>query len=233
MNTFIQDPETFLVGDKNAAEALKTKAEAKLLVVSDSHGAVDILYNIILSQGKDCDALIFCGDGISDLIQIIQLAGKNENLAHSIPPVIAFVCGNNDTTSYALNNPRFDQDNPASPFYVDLSVPYMLSFKICTKTIFMTHGHLYNLYGGTRKIVDVATEHQSSVAFYGHSHFASAQNENGIYLVNPGSCSLPRGGQNKSFAIVTIKSQTADIDVVFYETNGVDCTPYIPAPRPF
>ena len=49
-------------------EELAAKQNARILLVSDSHGRQAILEAIIKHSGKDCDAVIFTGDGADDFI---------------------------------------------------------------------------------------------------------------------------------------------------------------------
>lgn len=55
------------------------------------------------------------------------------------------------------------------------------------KTIFYTHGHLYNVKYGLYEITSAAREKKADILLFGHTHEAAANYENGLYLMNPGS----------------------------------------------
>ena len=66
-----------IIGSREAIAALENKDHARLLVLSDSHGRYGILESIIRRFGGECDALIFCGDGVSDIAQLLYMT-KND-----------------------------------------------------------------------------------------------------------------------------------------------------------
>lgn len=64
------------------------------------------------------------------------------------------------------------------------------------KKIFMSHGHIY----GPDKLPKLA---KGDIFLSGHTHIPTAtKNENGIFLLNPGSTSLPKGGHPKSYGLI-------------------------------
>ena len=90
---------------------LQKKETAKILVISDSHGAVSTLRHIILKYGETCDALIFAGDGVADLLACLEEAYKEEYFMNCIPPAIAIVKGNNDAETFSSSfNPYQDNE---------------------------------------------------------------------------------------------------------------------------
>ena len=73
MNTLLQD-ESLLIGSREEIQKLATKDSARILVVSDSHGAYSNLLLILRQFGVASDALVFCGDGICDISKLISNA---------------------------------------------------------------------------------------------------------------------------------------------------------------
>ena len=59
MNSLVQQ-DSMLIGSAEAVTELENKEQARLLVLSDSHGAIDTVKHIILQCGTDADALVFC-----------------------------------------------------------------------------------------------------------------------------------------------------------------------------
>ncbi len=61
------------------------------------------------------------------------------------------------------------------------------------KKISFTHGHLYN----QEKFPE-----GSNILMFGHTHINKVYRDNGKLAVNLASCSLPKGGCDKSYAII-------------------------------
>ncbi|MCB2294172.1 phosphodiesterase [Clostridium algoriphilum] len=63
------------------------------------------------------------------------------------------------------------------------------------RRLFITHGHIYN-----EKNLPKLSE--NDVLIYGHTHIPVAKKYNNIYVLNPGSISLPRDNIPNSYAIL-------------------------------
>ena len=59
---------------------------------------------------------------------------------------------------------------------------------VCGKKIFITHGHLYNAKIGYYQIMSAAREEKADILLFGHTHNAMTYYEDGLYMLNPGSC---------------------------------------------
>lgn len=70
--------------------------------------------------------------------------------------------------------------------------------------ILVTHGHKYNVKNGLLQLKYRAEELGANIALFGHTHASAIVYEDGIWLINPGSASLPRD-RKKSIAIIEIK----------------------------
>lgn len=79
--------------------------------------------------------------------------------------------------------------------------------------IFFTHGHLYNIKGDREELAKRASEYDAKYALYGHSHIAMAEEAGGVYCINPGSISLPKGEWQASYAVL----DTEDDVVTFFD----------------
>ena len=152
-----------LIGSEEDIKNLAEKKGARLLVYSDSHGSVAIAEQIIKKFGKTCDALIFCGDGISDLAQILYKAKEDKKLSNSIPPVIAFVQGNGDCANYPLSEKT------------SLKVPRFQNLLVNHKKFLIVHGHLQGVEWGMEKLGMETKFTESQVVFYGHTHIAKEE----------------------------------------------------------
>lgn len=87
-----------------------------------------------------------------------------------------------------------------------------LIFNIEDKKIFLTHGHRYAVKYGIKEILNKGKEEKCDIVIFGHSHIPFLQKIDGIYLLNPGSVSLPRGKSKKSFAIIEILESKISIE---------------------
>lgn len=71
--------------------------------------------------------------------------------------------------------------------------------------LFITHGHKYNVNGGTYALAACAQELACAAALYGHTHVSSIEADGALLIVNPGSPTTPRLGRKRSVALLTIE----------------------------
>lgn len=60
--------------------------------------------------------------------------------------------------------------------------------RVCGKTIFITHGHLYNAKLTLYPLMCAAREEKADILLFGHTHNALTYYEDGLNMMNPGSC---------------------------------------------
>ncbi|MBQ3671300.1 MAG: metallophosphoesterase family protein [Treponema sp.] len=215
----IVQQKDFSFGSAERVHALESADSAQVLVISDSHGNKNTFFSILHQFGPTCDALCFCGDGVTDVCSALE----NSHIQPFLPPVIFFVKGNGDnSTATVLTQNR-----------LVIFVPTDKEAVICGKKILLTHGHKYNVYIGTNELKRFASGKKAAAAFYGHTHVANAQIKNKVLLLNPGSCSLPRGNVPQTFAIVNINKNDEKIDYQYFRlgwsaTEEITFTPYEP-----
>ncbi len=78
-------------------------------------------------------------------------------------------------------------------------------FRLEDKTIFLTHGHKYNVNFELERIYYKAKEIEADYIFFGHTHVPIIEKIDHIIIVNPGSVFLPRTADRQgSFGIVEI-----------------------------
>lgn len=118
----------------------------------------------------EAEVIVHCGDG-DEQVQLLKDTYKDK--------MIVGVRGNCDWNSF---------------------LPSKETLKICGKKIFITHGHLYNAKMGLYKVVCAAREEGADILLYGHTHIAMNTYEDGLYVMNPGSCS----GYMASYGILEI-----------------------------
>lgn len=82
--------------------------------------------------------------------------------------------------------------------------PYTLVEEMGGVRIFITHGHTMGVKGGIGGIISTAKQLDCKMALYGHTHIPNIKYEEGIHIVNPGSCARSRDGGN-SYAVIDIR----------------------------
>lgn len=127
----------------------------------------------ILSAQPDAAHVFFLGDNASDIEDFEYL--YTEKTFHT-------VCGNCDFASV---------------------LPVMGLEVLAGKRILYTHGHTLSVKYGTGRLSQLARQNNCDIALFGHTHISQILYEDGLYLVNPGSCSCAREGRN-SYAVIDI-----------------------------
>ena len=84
------------------------------------------------------------------------------------------------------------------------AVPADEYVEVAGKTIWITHGHRYDVKYGMNQLAFLGREYDASVVVFGHTHISYIKWHEGILLLNPGSPSSPRGGSEPSFGILEI-----------------------------
>lgn len=220
MNALIQQ-ENGLIGSEEAIQALAEKAKARLLVVSDSHGEYEVFEKIVEDFGPDSDALVFCGDGACDILELLSEARENEKLRAAVPSVIAFARGNGDAPLYRIafdpeEEARTLEDPSLPPILKQLSVPDRVVFTAAGRSVFIVHGHHHNVDWGIDTLSMLAGTNDADLIFYGHTHRPYREEADGSLILNPGSCSRPRGTPFTSFASVAFPGSTERFETEYF-----------------
>lgn len=71
------------------------------------------------------------------------------------------------------------------------------------KKIFITHGHLYDVKMTLTKLYFEAKSRNADIVCFGHTHIPLEDYSDGLYVLNPGSCS----GYNAHFGYIDITPQ--------------------------
>lgn len=89
--------------------------------------------------------------------------------------------------------------------------------KIGKCKIYCVHGHEQNVSQGLDEMIKQAKKKGCNIALYGHTHFFRTDVVDGIYVMNPGSLSSPRGHNRPSYGIIEIdKEGTVKMNIVAY-----------------
>jgi predicted phosphodiesterase len=83
-------------------------------------------------------------------------------------------------------------------------VPETLVEKVCGVKLFMTHGHIHKVKAGLGALIADASRTGSQAVLFGHTHSAYCVcEEDGLWVVNPGSCGYYGG----SAALMEVRDQ--------------------------
>ncbi len=86
-------------------------------------------------------------------------------------------------------------------------------------SLYLSHGHMENVKMKYQNIFYRAEEKNCIAALFGHTHKPVFENLNGIYLINPGSLSLPADGTKGSYAIVNTSSEGISGSILYYSDS--------------
>lgn len=158
----------------------------KALVLSDIHGsALTTRQALSFYEALNCSCIFLLGDllyhgprnplpGGHDPIGVVDLLNPYAE-------VITAVRGNCDA--------EVDQMMFKFPCMGDFA-----EIENHGKRLFLSHGHLYD--------PNLFSHYKADIYFSGHTHiYTATTNKDGVYLLNPGSISLPKGGNEATFGI--------------------------------
>lgn len=159
----------------------------KYLVISDIHG--DFHGAQIMQQAyayHNCDAILCCGD--------ILYHGPRNDLPETYAPkkVIPIMNAFQKQIIAVRGNCEAEVDQMVLDF------PCMADYSelfLGNRKVFMSHGHIYSPD-------HLPSLNKGDIFLSGHTHIPTAYNKDGIWLLNPGSPSLPKGGHPKTYGIL-------------------------------
>lgn len=198
MNRFTRC-ENGIIADAAFYNRLQYADTASVLLLSDTHGAVDAVRWILAAFSEECQACLFAGDGAQDIITVVREAAAGKL---TIPPVIIMTQGNCDCQLYPPVFP--DSENP-KPF----GLPVYQQKMIAGQQILLAHGHLHHVELDGRKLSMTAENLGCTIAVYGHTHIQSIECFGGVTAVNPGSPLRPRGKSYGGFALLSLRTGQA------------------------
>lgn len=146
----------------------------KILVLSDSHSGLRFMRQCI--DRIRPNAVIHLGDYYDD----------GEVMAEEYPGLYFYrVPGNCDKYRNVMGAPE------------------TLVTKVCGVRMFMTHGHNHGVKFGEGALVRDAQKYQVQAVLFGHTHSPLCyKTEEGMWVLNPGSCACDSG----SAALITVES---------------------------
>lgn len=86
-----------------------------------------------------------------------------------------------------------------------------LEFEVENKNIFVCHGDRYGVKYGLEQLQKKAKEVDADIVIFGHTHTPLIKEKDNIIYINPGSVSLPRGVDYRSFVIIDISDDNMSV----------------------
>ena len=137
----------------------------KILVFSDSHSYKNLMNRCI--DAVKPDAVIHLGDHYDDTDELVRKY-------FDIP--FHQVRGNCDSGSVPLN------------------APAVLCYAVGGVRFYMTHGHLHNVKMQADRLIYAAKEAEAQAVLFGQTHSpVCLQLDDGMWIINPGSCNHAGG----------------------------------------
>ena len=179
----------------------------KVVVVSDSHGAFKDWMKIEPFL-QDADLIWHLGD--------VLYHGPRNPLPEGYDPARLAERLKSFSIDYVRGNCDADVDAQV------LGLPEMsrvIEETIGNMKIVMVHGDMLQ----EDDEEEFAKYHRASILLRGHTHIPKVQKREGVLVVNPGSISLPKGGSEKSFAVLyfdeplIVEIRNIDGDVIMRE----------------
>ena len=90
--------------------------------------------------------------------------------------------------------------------------------------IFLAHGHMESVKQSLENIMYKAESLECKAVFFGHTHIPLFRQVEGMYLLNPGSLTVPVGGRKGSYAVVTITENSLDATILFEDAPQIQKT---------
>ena len=78
--------------------------------------------------------------------------------------------------------------------------------------ILITHGQYFGFFNRELAMNDLLTRNQCQVLLCGHTHMPMFERDGDYYYINPGSTTLPRGGSQPSYAVITIDGKNVNCE---------------------
>ena len=191
--------ENGVIADEAFCNRLQKADTASILLLSDTHGAVDAVQWILSNFSEECQACLFAGDGAQDIITVVREATTG---LITVPPVIIMAQGNCDSQLYP---PIFPDSENQKPF----GLPVYQQKMIAGQQILLAHGHLHHVELDGRKLSMTAENLGCTIAVHGHTHIQSIETFGSVTAINPGSPLRPRGKSYGGFALLSLRTGQA------------------------
>lgn len=131
----------------------------KILVLSDSHSGLSFMRCCI--EAVKPDAMIHLGDYFDDALAI----------GEEYPGI-----------------PLYKLPGNCDRYRCPPGQPEILIERVCGVDLYMTHGHKHRVKQYLGALLHDARASRVDAVLYGHTHVADCRQEDGLWILNPGSC---------------------------------------------
>ncbi len=124
-----------------------------------------------------------------------------------------FGLGDHEVNRYELDDRNVSPVKGNSPF----DDQDFLTDRICEIEDFkflFTHGHTHQVRYSLLSLSLFAIKNECDIIFYGHTHIAKIDEDNGRYYINPGSIYLPYSPSYPTVAILDLNKNILNIKIV-------------------
>ena len=94
------------------------------------------------------------------------------------------------------------------------SAPVEQRIEIGGLSIFVTHGHRYDVKHDLQGLFYRGLELEVDLCLFGHTHIAQVVQKEGLILMNPGSVSLPKNRQSPSYGLIEIEHKIPNCTII-------------------
>lgn len=160
----------------------------KLLIASDIHGDATCCQAMLSAfEREGAEKILVLGD--------ILYHGPRNDIPEGYAPkkVIEMLNAISDKLISVRGNCEAEVDQMVLSFPVMSTTACVLDSE-SNRSLYMSHGHIYSPD-------NLPPMPDGSLFLSGHTHVLAAERKDGILCVNPGSVSLPKNGNPKTYAI--------------------------------
>lgn len=164
----------------------------KLLIASDIHGSAYYCRKLLEAyKREEAERLLLLGD-------ILYHGPRNDLPKEYAPKEVITMLNAYKNEIYAVRgNCEAEVDQMVLEFPV--LADYMVLFADCkeqaAKAVYATHGHVYHE-------TNLPPMKPGDVLLHGHTHVLRAERIGEILILNPGSVSIPKGGNPPTYAVL-------------------------------
>lgn len=158
----------------------------KYLLVSDIHGSSDSAKRIIgIFENENIDYILCLGD-------ILYHGPRNDLPTNYAPKEVIKLLNPYAKKIIAVKG---NCEAYVDQMVLDFKIYNKKSMNLFGKKVLLTHGHIINQ--------DNFPKNKYDYIFMGHTHIHGIQEVLGTKFVNPGSITIPKNNQPRSYAILT------------------------------
>lgn len=159
----------------------------KLVIASDIHGSAFYCRKLLEAYKKEgAQRLVLLGD-------ILYHGPRNDLPQEYAPKEVIRMLNEHKQEIYAVRgNCEAEVDQMVLEFPV--LADYML-LMLGERMVYATHGHIYNEK-------NMPPMQPGDLLLHGHTHVLRADEKEGIWILNPGSVSIPKEGNPPTYAVL-------------------------------